>query len=186
MSAGLWFRSVEVVHAVRGRLRLRCRRNHGTPPFGSSLAAALSLTPGVREARFAPRINGVVLTYDPAETDGAALVAAVAGLQAPASAAGDLAEAAQEAASLKAVALAAAPLLAGPFLPPYPWRVLSGFSATLRPIIANPASLPMCWKGRRWRFRWPDPISPPPTPPISCWRWASIWKRASPGVPITC
>ncbi|HRJ60285.1 MAG TPA: heavy metal translocating P-type ATPase, partial [Azospirillaceae bacterium] len=38
-------------------------------------------------------------------------------LTAPASAAGDLAEAAQEAASLKAVALAAAPLLAAPFLP---------------------------------------------------------------------
>lgn len=130
MTAGLWFRSVEVVHCVRGRVRLRCRRNRGTPPFGSTLEAALSLTPGVTEARFAPRIDGVVLSYDPTETDAVRLAEAVAELKAPASAAADIAEAAQQAASLKGVALAAAPLLAGGFLPP-PLRFLASLAGAM-------------------------------------------------------
>lgn len=130
MTAGLWFRSVEVVHCVRGRVRLRCRRNRGTPPFGSTLEAALSLTPGVTEARFAPRIDGVVLSYDPTETDAVRLAEAVAELKAPASAAADIAEAAQQAASLKGVALAAAPLLAGGLLPP-PLRFLASLAGAM-------------------------------------------------------
>ncbi len=82
MTSSAWFKAVDIVHRVPGRVRLRYHPKASLSP--GELERAVGELPGVTAARVNGRIHTLVLHYDPARTDEDALLATLVGLGAPA------------------------------------------------------------------------------------------------------
>jgi Heavy metal associated domain 2 len=74
MSLGAVHETLEVVHRIPGRLRVR------VPPAADAahLSEAVSQLPGVTSAAWSPLTRGLLVLYDPERADEAAIVAAIA------------------------------------------------------------------------------------------------------------
>jgi len=79
MTDHLWLRSVEVVHRLPDRIRLRYRR-HPDAPGGSSLEAVAMFIDGVTSSRVNERALSLVIAFDPARTDAETILATIANL----------------------------------------------------------------------------------------------------------
>ena len=74
MSLGAAHDTLEIVHRIPGRLRVR------VPAVGDAegLSEAVASLPGVTSAAWSPLTRGLLVLYDPERTDEAAIVAAIA------------------------------------------------------------------------------------------------------------
>ncbi len=115
MTSGSWFRAVDIVHRVPGRVRLRYRCRPDVPQDAATLQQAAAGLPGVTAARVNVRARSMILTYDPDRTEAEPLRAAAAGLPAPAAAVS--AGKARTAAETSAIAVSLATLLGTRLLP---------------------------------------------------------------------
>ncbi|APR04490.1 ATPase, P-type (transporting), HAD superfamily, subfamily IC/heavy metal translocating P-type ATPase [Thauera chlorobenzoica] len=109
-----WFASLDVVHQVRGRVRLRYRCDAGVRLQARAVQRAVEGLHGVRRARLNPQARALIIEFAADRTGVEQLVAAVSALSpaaVPAIAPKPLADG--DAARLGAVALSAANLLAG-------------------------------------------------------------------------
>jgi hypothetical protein len=58
-----------IVHATKGRIRIKLDREALTPELVDDLRAALSRTPGVTSVEARPRTGSVIVGYDPSQLD---------------------------------------------------------------------------------------------------------------------
>jgi heavy metal translocating P-type ATPase len=94
MSAGSNFAALETVHECRARVRFRYRPFRGLE--AACILRAAAAMPGVRAARLNPKARALILHFDPAVTDAAALRAALIGLAPLAVATGRTSEAGKQ------------------------------------------------------------------------------------------
>jgi cation-transporting P-type ATPase C len=138
MTGAAWFVGLDTVHHAPGRVRLRYACRPGTPADESTLRRAVEGLAGVVAARVNRSARSVVIRFDHAATDAAALLRAVAALPVPARSA-DPPPAADDGGHARSVAISLATLV-GSFLLPLPLRLPLSLVAAL-PLLRQGAGI---------------------------------------------
>ncbi len=141
--SGRWFSTLEPVHRLRGRLRLRYRCWRSAPLDGGRIGRAVEALRGVTDVRVNAAARTMVVRFDAAETDEDQLAAAILALRPPAPEDGGIRAAARgDMAELGAVAASSAALIA-----------TRGLRPALRAPVAIGTALPLLGKALNDFFR---------------------------------